>query len=153
MFFEYQRGLYFIYTTIPFETVAYDFDRNLVGQTVRTDPRVDWNWGDIRGGTSPRVWVIVTIAFFHSSLFDRGKFVYYGGLFTFAPKIPFRIEQFSPKPLLSGHFDRLRNKLVIYPGGAICEDKWHIACGVGDARCAIYSFERDEVENHVLNSI
>jgi predicted GH43/DUF377 family glycosyl hydrolase len=150
VFFEHEEQLYFLYDTVPLEVVAYDFDRDATGATMRTWPALDWFWGKIRGGTPPVRLGDCYYSFFHSALRHQGRWTYYAGLVTFRAELPFRIHQISSQPLLAGQWEAGADKSVIFPGGAVYEQGWTIACGVNDRRCALFTFSHDEVTRDLV---
>ena len=145
VFFECKRRLHFLYDTVPFEVVEYNFDRDKVGRVTRTNSPATWLWGTIRGGTPPVKAGKRYFSFFHSSLRHHGRWTYYVGLLTFLPKRPFRIDRISAQPLLAGQWEPGCDKAVVFPGGAIYDDGWSVACGINDKRCAMFTFTADEI--------
>ncbi len=83
VFFEDGGCMFFIYDTVPFEVVAYDYDSDTIDWTMRTYPRSEWLWGKIRGGTPPLRLGDAYFSFFHSSLQSEGRWTYYAGILTF----------------------------------------------------------------------
>jgi len=152
VWFEHQERLYFIYDTVPFEVVEYDYERDSIRGSMRTYPETKWSWGKIRGGTPPLRVGDRYYSFFHSWLPVAGRLTYYAGVLTFLPGIPFRLEQVSAQPLLLGQWERGCEKSVIFPGGALYKNGWIVACGVNDKHCAIFKFSDEAIQGHLQSS-
>jgi predicted GH43/DUF377 family glycosyl hydrolase len=110
----------------------------------RTDYKikgVTWNWGEIRGGTTPVLVGDMYFTFHHSSLPWKGRYRrYYAGALAFDAFPPFKPRLITPDPLLKGSQNDVwaqRKPLVVFPCGSIYENgKWLVSCGVNDIKSA-----------------
>lgn len=100
-----------------------------------------WNYGEIRGGTPPVKVGDEYFTFFHSSIpWKKRQKRYYVGAYAFEAEPPFRVTAITNEPLFVGSEDDERlieGPLCVFPCGALLEeDKWLVAFGVNDERCA-----------------
>lgn len=140
-FFEYDRKLYSIYD-INSHTI-FEMQGSQWEQKYQTPHENFWNYGELRGGTSPILHKGEYIAFFHSAKGELKKGVmhrqYFMGAYTFEAKPPFRITSMTPKPIIAGEYmepsvPRLSTKIfVVFPAGVIRkEDKFLVSFGYND---------------------
>lgn len=155
-FFEHGGKLLTVYNTQPhtiFEMAWSKFE-----EKYKTEFESNWQYGIIRGGTSPQRIGKHYISFFHSAL----DFIYKGqssrqyfmGAYLFNAEPSFEVVAISKQPLLVGEMispaiQRLNNKIyVVFPSGKIRrEGKWIISFGYNDAQCRYI-----EITDEVLNS-
>lgn len=102
---------------------------------------VEWQWGDIRGGTPPVRVGDYYFTFHHSSLPWRGRYRrYYAGCIAFEAKPPFRPKLMTPEPMLQGSQNSVwsqRKPLVVFPCGSIFKNgQWLISMGINDLKSA-----------------
>jgi predicted GH43/DUF377 family glycosyl hydrolase len=137
VWFRHDETWHFVYQASPHVVVA--VEKKPVAH--ETKNRLNWNYGDIRGGTPPVRVGDEYFTFFHSSLpWKRRQKRYYAGAYAFEAKAPFRITRITPLPLLAGSENDTRinhGPLVVFPCGALFEnDGWTVTSGVNDEATA-----------------
>lgn len=112
-------------------------------------------WGELRGGTTPRLVDGQYLSFFHSMFRDRAGFPWYVmGAYTFEAKPPFRVTAISPYPILfKGIYDTplchtAPNVRCIFPGGFAIEERGdkqllHVSCGENDCAIKIVTIDKE----------
>jgi predicted GH43/DUF377 family glycosyl hydrolase len=119
--------------------------------------RIQWYWGDLRGGT-PAFLIDDEeyLAFFHSSTYlptvhSHGKTVqhYFMGAYTFSRKPPFAITRISSEPIVGKNFyigqeyTTWKPLRVVFPGGFVLDDRFiWIAYGRQDHEVWIVKIDR-----------
>lgn len=154
-FFSYENELFSIYTGFNqriFLMNKSNWEERYVSETIT------WDYGEIRGGTSPIFLSDKFLTFFHSSLAVRLKRrlwrQYYMGAYTFESKPPFKILAITKTPIIAGEYmnpliRRLSNKIfVVFPGGIIeRENSFLVSFGYNDYECRYV-----EVDKNFLNA-
>lgn len=140
-FFHNDRP-HLIYFSVPHTVVEFGNGFRIENEYKTETPNLDWQHGEIRGGTPPirigdEYWT-----FFHSSTVwyneheKRESRRYHMGAYAFEAKPPFAITKITTMPLLSGsQHDRWaeRKPLVVFPcGSTFREGKWFIVGGCND---------------------
>lgn len=137
LWFFHGGRLYMVYRAEPHTVVQFDQNVKAIAEH-KTEWQSGWEWGEIRGGTSPTLagdglyWT-----FFHSSKPWRGgKRRYVMGAYAFEPKPPFKVVAITVKPLLIGStYDRWHKDkppCVFSRGATYRGDRWTISGGVND---------------------
>jgi len=98
---------------------------------------VNWNWGELRGGTPALMWDGQYLAFFHSykniaTVQSGGKIMshYFMGAYTFSKDPPFALKHISSQPIVGDKFyngpmyKTWKPLRVIFPGGYIFDDQY-----------------------------
>jgi len=115
-----------------------------------TPNELEWDYGQVRGGTPPIRVAEKYWTFFHSSLPLDGRKQYHMGAYAFEAKPPFRITRITSFPLLSGSkLDRSSTSKpwVVFPNGALLrEGKWTVTMGVNDLDCAWVEIPHTDLE-------
>lgn len=139
LWFIHENRLNLIYSANPHTVVEFDGGLRVVTER-RTDAKVPWAFGEIRGGTPPVRVGGEYFTFFHSSLpwtkiFRR----YYMGCYAFEAKPPFHITRITQQPLLIGSQRDYwvdKKPLVVFPCGALVRGQnWLVTLGVNDLKC------------------
>lgn len=156
VFFEHANELFCVYKPDP-EHIVLRMKDGVVMEEFKTKGPA-WQWGTLRGGTSPvdlgdgRM-----LAILHSSApveesGEKKHYVrYYGAGYIFEKKPPFRVLEMAETPVVSGsedhgHVPDPRNAkawkpFVAFPGGLVRDgDKWLAAFGINDWSCAVGRF-------------
>jgi len=103
-----------------------------------TKGNIDWDWGDLRGGTPGMLIDGQYLSFFHSSknmstLHSHDKEIahYFMGAYTFSPEPPFEITGLSPEPIVGINFYKGKEYKpywkpvkVVFPCGYIFDEKY-----------------------------
>lgn len=112
-------------------------------------------WGELRGGTTPRLVDGQYLSFFHSMFRDNSGFPWYVmGAYTFEAKPPFRLTAISPYPILfKGIYDTPWRHTApyvrcIFPGGFAIENisgkqLLHVSCGENDCAVKILTIDKE----------
>lgn len=101
-----------------------------------TPNNIQWNWGELRGGTCAVKIGEEYLAFFHSSKemkteHSQGQKIshYFIGAYTFQATSPFSITRISPEPIIAPNFytapdyPTWKPLRVVFPGGYITDAK------------------------------
>ncbi len=101
--------------------------------------RLDWEWGEARGGTPPIKIGEEYFSFFHSSIQKH----YVAGFYAFEAKPPFRVTRWPSQPCMIAVKDAWHGgHAVVFPGGAIFENgRWLVAFGWQDSHCCLAWFD------------
>jgi predicted GH43/DUF377 family glycosyl hydrolase len=150
VFFETPDGLHAVYSGNPQHVVL-----RLKGERVEEvfeTPGPVWNFGAVRGGTTPvRQSDGSFLTIFHSSVHTEAPphFVrYYGAAYTFEGKPPFAPLRISTRPLMvgseaDGHRVDPRyvegwKPYVVFPCGLVPDgNDWLVSLGINDWQCAV----------------
>lgn len=142
-------GLYCVYSIDPHIVLLVDGER--VEHAGQTECPVRWDGGLLRGGCPP---VLVDGEYWHwfHGAKEEGEpnRRYSVGLYTFEAEPPFRVRRAMTTPVAwaserdfaeSGNYCR-----VAFPGGAVLDrGRWHVAVGVHDRWCEIWSWDHADV--------
>lgn len=154
-FFESRGELYAVYDTQKqtiFKMNGQEFEKKY-----ETPFETIWDYGELRGGTSPVRAGNYFLSFFHSSKMvrRRGRDTkqYFMGAYLFESKPPFKVVKISKEPFLSGtemseNIPRFNNKIfVVFPGSVIRKkDSWLVSYGDNDTYCRYV-----EISDELLN--
>ncbi len=107
----------------------------------KSESGATWQYGDIRGGTTPIRVGDYYYTFHHSSLPWKGRYRrYYAGCMAFEALPPFSPKLITPEPILIGSqndYWRQNKPLVVFPCGSLYWDgQWLVTLGVNDLRAA-----------------
>ena len=130
MFFEHPtEGLLAVYHPSPVHVVI-----GVESGKRWATPGLQWNWGNIRGSTqvvlhNGRYYTLV-----HSAKLINEVYTYFVGWYSFEPNPPFKIVEFSKRPMMTPDGGRSANGLsVVFPRGlARWNDQWLISYGYHD---------------------
>ncbi len=137
--FVHEGFLHFVYMTNP--TVICKTRMGQVVEEYKTESKINWPWGELRGGTPPVRVGDEYISFFHSSTQWRTQRErrYFMGAIAFSATAPFKITRYTPNPLLIGSPDdvcKSNGPVCVFPCGALFENgEWHVVGGLNDLRC------------------
>jgi predicted GH43/DUF377 family glycosyl hydrolase len=139
VWFFHDNKLQMIYGAQPHTVVEFDSNVRFVTQR-RTEKKLPWRFGEIRGGTPPVLVNGEYFTFFHSSLPWTSTYRrYYMGAYAFEGKPPFNITRITEEPLLTGSQNDYwveKKPLVIFPCGSILRGQnWLVTFGVNDLKC------------------
>lgn len=110
--FSYQGKLLLSYSLLPHLIFYPHLDGSGMCKTLcRTKSAIEWQWGELRGGTPAININGQYLAFFHSSIematvHSEGKKIahYFIGAYTFSSDPPFAITAISPEPIIGKNF-------------------------------------------------
>lgn len=140
VWFFHEDKLNMIYSAQPHTVVEFDCHVRFVTQR-RTESKLPWSHGEIRGGTPPVRVGGEYFTFFHSSLPWTSRFRrYYMGAYAFEAKPPFPITRITDEPLLVGSQNDPwvdRKPCVVFACGAIMQGQdFLVTLGVNDLKSA-----------------
>lgn len=138
--FAYKNTLLLAYSISPHKIFCPIFGKGECLTIECTNPPLQWNLGELRGGT-PAIKINEKeyLSIFHSSaimpsLHSHGQSIlhYFMGAYTFSTKPPFGLKRISPEPLVGKDFYNGPNHyrhywkpgMVVFPGGLLIEDKF-----------------------------
>jgi predicted GH43/DUF377 family glycosyl hydrolase len=151
LWFFHDDKPHLIYMTKPHSVIRFDWSFK-VEQEFHTMPSsLNWQFGQMRGGTPPvrigdEYW-----SFFHSSLewADQSSRRYHMGAYAFEAKPPFKITRYTQMPILSGSSEdkwQHPKPVCIFPCGArLDKDNWTVTFGVNDLNCGIIEIPHKEL--------
>lgn len=136
--FFHEDRLHLLYQANPWE--VYQFGTRWDERVTHTAPGLQWDYGEIRGGTPPVRVDDLYWTFFHSSVPWEGAYRrYYMGALAFEVKAPFNPVRITKVPMLAGSaHDRWNNRKppCVFPCGAVLRDNtWLVTYGVNDLNC------------------
>jgi predicted GH43/DUF377 family glycosyl hydrolase len=140
--FVYGDSLLMCYSLVPNQILDVNWLAEECKPLFISSPKVNWQWGSVRGGTPAQLVDGEYLAFFHSSLSlysnvssDQPRYHYFMGAYMFSSQPPFKITKISSEPINGENFyTRSSQPLrVIYPGGyVISGENIYIAYGKDD---------------------
>ncbi|MDP1881015.1 MAG: hypothetical protein Q8K60_08770 [Parachlamydiaceae bacterium] len=136
--FEYEEKMHLIYCLSPLRIFKPHFGTQSCETLVNSSQDIQWDWGELRGGTSAALENGEYLTFFHTckkmaSVQSEGKLRdhYFMGACTFKSTPPFSITKISPAPIVGKQFyngplyKTWKPLHVVFPGGFISK-KEHI---------------------------
>ena len=137
VYFFHEGKLHLLYSAKPWKIVQ--FGAKFSDKTLHESEGIEWQWGQIRGGTPPVLHDGLYWTFFHSSMPWSGRYRrYYMGAVAFESKPPFKPVKMTDEPLLIGSQHdswQERKPCVVFPCGAVVQDdKWLISYGINDLK-------------------
>lgn len=162
--FIYENDLYLIHNISPHRILKPLFGTNECLTISETNPPIQWNYGELRGGTQAYLVGDVYLSFFHSSIDmqtvqSKGRKMthYFMGAYTFSATPPFEIKSISPKPLFGKNFyngeihKTWKPLRVVFPGGLIFDEKTiFVTYGRQDHEIWIVKFDKVKLLNSLI---
>lgn len=122
-----------------------------------SDPKISWEWGELRGGAPPRLMDGFYFGFFHSSinmtsLQSDGIYMqhYFMGAYIFEGEPPFQLTKISDSPIVGKNFyegpayKTWKPLRVVFPGGFIFDDQYiWLAYGRQDHEMWVVKFDKE----------
>lgn len=109
--FDYQKQLFMAYRLSPHRIFKPNLDTGECDLYCLTKNYIQWDWGELRGGTPAIALEKSYLAFFHSStkmatVHSQGRQVlhYFMGAYLFDLNPPFKIRQMSSQPIIGKNF-------------------------------------------------
>lgn len=158
-FFESKGKLYSIYDTS--KQTVYEMNGHEFKQVSESPFEHGWQFGELRGGTSPIKVGNTFLSFFHSSKMvryrGRDTKQYFVGAYTFEDKFPFKVISISTEPIVSGELiaetiPRFNNKIyVVFPGGVIeKKDSYFVSFGFNDTYCRYFEINKELLKKSMV---
>ena len=135
--FEWNNQLMLAYSINPHEILCADLNTGICKTVYETKGMIDWDWGPLRGSSSPILEDGEFIAFLHSGCQMRSEssnnkkiWHYFMGAYTFSATPPFKLTKISPFPINAKGFYTKSDydKRVIFPGGFAISGLDHLCC-------------------------
>lgn len=136
--FEYASNLFMAYSLTPHRILQPLLGTGQCETAFLSQGAVEWEWGDLRGGTPAQlIDSYQYLAFFHSSKMmstihsaEKNSLHYFMGAYTFSSSPPFNITRTSPEPIVGPGFYNgnayepyWKPVQVIFPCGYIFDDQ------------------------------
>lgn len=154
--FTVGEKLFVIYSDLPRVILEVDCSTGICSEVVRSESNMEWNWGEIRGGTPADCLGDKLLTFFHSSIPvravkegapDRSGLNYVMGAYIFDREPPYSIRAMTSSPLgqLENYTENNRRK-VVFPGGMVIEDaRILVTWGKNDKELFITTFDKHKL--------
>ena len=159
--FEWNSSPYFSYSLNPHEVHEASLKNGSTRIAYESSPSIQWDYGQLRGGTPPIVVDGKNLAFFHSSMkivspssHNQKLLHYFMGAYTFSLEPPFEIDKMSKQPIVAKSFypPSFQQKRVIFPGGAVYQDPYiYVAYGKDDCEIWIAKLSKEALMNSLLD--
>lgn len=159
--FEFDGLLLLAYSLNPHEILLPDLESGKCETICLTRGTLDWQWGQLRGGTPAIQWGGEYLAFFHSSkkastMASEGKMVshYFAGAYTFSTSPPFKVTKISSVPIIGEEFYTPGEikKRVVFPGGFVVRDKNILmAFGKNDREIWIAVLDQEKLKRSLVS--
>ena len=158
--FEWNEQLYFSYSLDPHEVIIADLNNGCCYFSHKTEAKIDWKYGSLRGSTPPILVDGEYLSFFHSSKkikspvsHDWKLWHYFTGAYTFSAEPPFSINKISLQPIIAGDFytPSFLEKRVIFPGGFVVSgNRLYMAYGKDDCEIWIATLDLGELKKSLI---
>jgi predicted GH43/DUF377 family glycosyl hydrolase len=140
--FDYKGELAIIYSDAP-RTIYFPY----TGKVIFSEQNIEWEFGQIRGGTPAIKWDNSYITFFHSALNEDKKTwfngrTYFMGAYIFNLTPPFKVTKITKIPLMKGE-DSPKNPIaevvkVVFPAGITqTHDSFFVSLGANDSSTGV----------------
>jgi len=164
--FVYENSLLLAYSLNPHK-IFYPILGTGACETVAcTNQSLDWNWGELRGGTPGLLENGEYLALFHSSIpmlsaHSNGREIlhYFMGAYTFSATPPFHLTKISPHPIVGKNFYRgptyrpyWKSVRVVFPGSYIIDGPhlW-VAYGRQDHEVWVAKFDKQKLLDSLVS--
>lgn len=163
--FKHDNNLFFVYKIIPHKVLRLvDLDKNEIEFLYNQydGNELDfWKWGEPRGGTPCIELENEYLTFFHSSFKQNETLIYVIGAYTFSKKHPFKINKFTPCPILfkEAYSSCYKNtaeshKRVLFPSGLVRDVSNHklfLCCGENDSAIRLIKIDEKKLLNFMVD--
>lgn len=157
--FVWEDVLFISYTLDPHE-VLYVAKNGVCRRYVESHREIPWEFGHIRGSSSPKLIDGEYVGLFHAGQFCQNppleaeeRLHYVFGIYTTDPSPPFAITTLSEEPLVSSNFYTKSDyyKRVIFPGGFVLKNGiLYVAYGKNDAEIWIGKLDWEKVRSSLI---
>jgi predicted GH43/DUF377 family glycosyl hydrolase len=158
--FEWQNKLLLSYAINPHEVLLPNLETGNCNSFFESNKKINWDYGEIRGGTPGILVDGEYLAFFHSGEIKQTPasefhelWHYFMGAYTFSAEPPFELTKISPEPLSVPEFYTYSyySKRVIYPGGfVVYGPNIYLAYGKDDCEVWIATIDIKELKNSLV---
>lgn len=161
--FVYENTLLLAYSLNP-HRIMQVMEKESCKTYALSNKKIEWKWGELRGGTPAILDDDQYLALFHSSIKmksvqSNGKIMphYFMGAYTFSSTPPFEIKKISPFPII-GHdfytspsYKTWKPLKVIFPGGMLLDDSYvWVVFGKQDFEIWIAKLDKKELINYLI---
>ena len=137
--FDYYGNMLLSYSLSPHRVLRPIFGTGECETFAQSQESIDWNWGELRGGTPAlKLNEDQYLAFFHSCMNmatshsdEKSILHYFIGAYTFSSEPPFEIQQISPEPIVAkGFYNGITYKpywkpvRVVFPCGYVQDNDY-----------------------------
>lgn len=132
--FDYNGHLFLAYSLYPHRILAPISGTHVCETIASTNSQIQWDWGELRGGTPALLDNGQYLAFFHTcksvkTVHSNGnqRDHYFMGAYTFEASPPFQITHVSPEPIVGKNFyhgpkhKTWKPLHVVFPGGFVMD--------------------------------
>ena len=154
--FEWNKKLLLVYTIDPHEIIDPNLTNGKCYLGYRTETKLDWKWGTLRGSTPALLIDGEYLSFFHSGLYTATEaswgcelWHYYMGAYAFSSEPPFNITKITPAPIIGDGFYTTSycEKRVIFPGGCVVSGPYiYVAYGKDDHEMWIATLDKTALQ-------
>ena len=158
--FEWNKTLLMGYSIHPHEILYPNLSDGECYRLYETSPPIKWDFGALRGSSSPELIDGEYLAFFHSGIFTsslsshgQDLWHYYMGAYTFSAEPPFQITKMSHLPIMAEGFYTPSDceKRVIFPGGFVVSgSSIYVAYGKDDREMWIATLDKAALKNALV---
>ena len=159
--FDYNGTLLLSYTLNPHLVMQPLMHANECKQVAVNNQEIEWEWGNIHGGTPSLIDSDHYLGFFHSWIDIKNDECpnnkishYFIGAYCFETKYPFAITHISKRPIFknsfykSAHYKTWKPLKVIYPGGHVFDDNYiWVVYGKQDHECWVMKIDKQSLLN------
>lgn len=164
--FDYQGNLMLAYSLLPHRILYPERDTTHALSISLSESNIDWNYGELRGGTPGLLDGDEYLSFFHSSkmmstVHSQGEDMphYFMGAYTFSQHPPFEITKISPEPIVCyGFYEGIKYKpywnpvRVVFPCGYIMNEHYiYISYGRQDHEIWIIKLDKHKLKNSLIS--
>ncbi len=154
--FEWNKKLLISYSVNPHEILYANLLNGDCYSCYETQSALEWEFGMLKGSSSPQLVDGEYLAFFHSGTvlssfasWGWDFWHYFMGAYTFSPNPPFEITRYTPLPIVAEGFytQSTHEKRVIFPGGYVVMDPHiYVAYGKDDYEIWIAKLDKEELK-------
>lgn len=164
--FDYFGNILLSYTISPHQVLFPLLGTGYCETFSTSERRIDWQWGELRGGTPAVLVDGQYLGFFHSSqemctTYSEGEnsLHYFMGAYTFTSHYPFYITQISPRPIFNEDLYRSPPYVpywkpirAVFPCGMIVEgDEIWVSFGKQDHEMWIMKIDKARLMNSLIS--
>lgn len=164
--FDYQGNLMLAYSLLPHRIFYSERGTTHAFSFSLSKSDINWNYGELRGGTPALLDGDEYLSFFHSSknmstVHSQGEEMphYFMGAYTFSQHPPFEITKISPEPIVCyGFYEGRKYKpywkpvRVVFPCGYIMNEHYiYISYGRQDHEIWILKLDKHKLKNSLIS--
>ena len=162
--FDFNGTLLFSYRLNPHLVLQPLMQNNECKEIASTEKKINWEWGEIHGGTPSILDDDHYLGFFHSWIDIKTEEStnekishYFIGAYCFENKYPFELTHISNTPIYSNNFytsptyKTWKPLKVVYPGGHVFDDHYiWVVYGKQDHECWVMKIDKQSLLNSLV---